>query len=195
MNKDIVSFETAKILKEKGFSNKCCCAYDRNSKTFFDKNEKNYNELSFAFSAPLLFDAQKWLREKHDIHIPIDWGMDGYDFAITKKDEDGLFIEESYHEYYETYEKCLDNAIRAALSYVIYSESLDGDNKCLYCNSYKDGWCTNFGKEVNAEDSCKHYQCDIVEYTCQQCGRKYQYSDSDATCRDKFCCKACEYGY
>lgn len=72
--------------------------------------------------------------------------------------------------------------------------NIDCDNKCLYCNSYQDGWCTNFGKEVNAEDSCEHYQCDIVEYTCKNCGRKYQYSDSDAICRDKFCCKACEYG-
>lgn len=72
---------------------------------------------------------------------------------------------------------------------------MNKDNICMFCNSYEEGWCTNFGKEVNAEDSCEHYQRDIVEYTCQQCGRKYQYIDSDAICRDKFCCKACEYGY
>lgn len=74
------------------------------------------------------------------------------------------------------------------------SEVHEDSNECLYCNSYQDGWCTNFGREVNAEDSCEHYQCDIVEYTCKNCGRKYQYSDSDAICRDKFCCKSCEYG-
>lgn len=66
---------------------------------------------------------------------------------------------------------------------------------CATCNSYEDGKCTNFGKEVKAEDSCKYYQSDVIEYTCQQCGRKYEITDSDAGNRKKFCCKACENGY
>lgn len=66
---------------------------------------------------------------------------------------------------------------------------------CATCNSYNDGKCTNFGKEVKAEDSCKYYQSDVIEYTCQQCGRKYEIIDSDAGDREKFCCKACENGY
>lgn len=66
---------------------------------------------------------------------------------------------------------------------------------CATCNSYDDGKCTNFGKEVKAEDSCKYYQSDVIEYTCQQCGRKYEIIDSDAGDREKFCCKACENGY
>lgn len=66
---------------------------------------------------------------------------------------------------------------------------------CATCNSYDNGKCTNFGKEVKAGDSCKYYQSDVIEYTCQQCGRKYEIIDSDAGDREKFCCKACENGY
>lgn len=66
---------------------------------------------------------------------------------------------------------------------------------CATCNSYQDGKCINFGKEVKAEDSCKYYQSDVIEYTCRQCGRRYEITDSDANDREKFCCKACEYGY
>lgn len=66
---------------------------------------------------------------------------------------------------------------------------------CATCNSFEDGKCTNFGKEVKAEDSCKYYQSDVIEYTCQQCGHKYEIIDSDAGDREKFCCKACENGH
>lgn len=66
---------------------------------------------------------------------------------------------------------------------------------CATCNSFEDGKCTNFGKEVKAEDSCKYYQSDVIEYTCQQCGHKYEIIDSDAGDCEKFCCKACENGH
>ena len=66
---------------------------------------------------------------------------------------------------------------------------------CATCNSYDNGKCTNFGKEVKAGDSCKYYQSDVIEYTCQQCGHKYEIIDSDAGDREKFCCKACENGH
>lgn len=66
---------------------------------------------------------------------------------------------------------------------------------CATCNSYHDGKCTNFGGTVEAEGSCRFYQSDVIEYTCQHCGRRYEITDSDADNREKFCCKACEYGY
>lgn len=66
---------------------------------------------------------------------------------------------------------------------------------CATCNSYQDGKCTNFGGKVKSEGSCRFYQSDVIEYTCQQCGRKYDIIDSDAGDREKFCCKACENGY
>lgn len=123
--KEYVSLETAISLKKKGFNEECFSSYDEKGNVFVDKYPKNYNKISFAYSMPHLYDAQKWLREKHDIHISTDWGMDGYDFATTRKDEDGLFIEESYHEYFNTYEECLDNAIRKSLDYVYYAEATE----------------------------------------------------------------------
>lgn len=91
-NKDNVSVKTAKLLKSKGYK----CSDD--------------DPIS-------LWDAQKWLRHKH-INIYIEWGMDGYNFNLEIKDEDGMFIEKSYDDYYKTYEKCLDKAIFKALKFI-----------------------------------------------------------------------------
>jgi uncharacterized phage protein (TIGR01671 family) len=77
----------------------------------------------------------------------------------------------------------------------LLNEAQNFSPTCATCNSYDNGKCTNFGKEVKSEDSCKYYQSDVIEYTCQQCGRKYEIIDSDAGDREKFCCKACENGY
>lgn len=79
-------------------------------------------------------------------------------------------------------------------------EILDENKKkfnptCLSCNSYQDGYCTNFGKDVSEDSVCKFYRKTIIEYTCQHCGRVYDVFDSDADNYEKFCCKACEYGY
>lgn len=86
-------------------------------------------------------------------------------------------------------------ALKDAIKEEMSNETQNFSPTCATCNSYDDGKCINFGKEVKAEDSCKYYQSDVIEYTCQQCGRKYGITDSDAGHREKFCCKACENGY
>lgn len=77
----------------------------------------------------------------------------------------------------------------------LLKESASFSPSCATCNSYQDGECTNFGGKVKSEGSCRFYQSDVIEYTCRNCGRRYEITDSDADDREKFCCKACEYGY
>lgn len=69
---DYVSFEVAKLLKEKGFDKPCNGWYGRNGTMFYDIYRENHNS-SFPddarMSMPTLYEAQKWLREKHNIHL------------------------------------------------------------------------------------------------------------------------------
>ena len=73
IKEDYVSFEVAKLLKEKGFDERC---------THYYKNEKYLVDLAYAnihsytnsdlveeFAAPTLQMAMKWLREVHSLHI------------------------------------------------------------------------------------------------------------------------------
>ena len=66
------------------------------------------------------------------------------------------------------------------------------DIVCKFCDSYENGWCTNFGKDVHPDSSCKFFLRNIIELTCQNCGRKYSFAESDAIKRTDFCCKECE---
>lgn len=75
ITEDYVSFETAKLLKEKGFKGECLGVYFPNGRfdtfdTAFDYNLNDGN-LSHAINAPTLQMAQKWLREEHKVDIAI----------------------------------------------------------------------------------------------------------------------------
>ena len=74
ITEDYVCFETAKLLKEKGFDEKCRALY-----TFWvdevegpkEDNAETWNVEPKYFSAPTLQMAMKWLREVHNVFIRI----------------------------------------------------------------------------------------------------------------------------
>lgn len=68
VTEDYVNFETAKLLKEKGFNISCRFAYTKKG------NEFNTNvccDVPVYAYKPTLQMAMKWLREVHNIHIEI----------------------------------------------------------------------------------------------------------------------------
>ncbi len=78
ITEDYVSFETAKLLKEKGFG------FDAYVRSYYEKDKYrtkeefstnnelwNYNISRFRYSAPTLQMAMKWLREVHHIAISL----------------------------------------------------------------------------------------------------------------------------
>ena len=74
ITEDYVSFEIAKLLKEKGFDVYVRSFYEKDeykTKEEFSTNNAlwNWNISSFRYSAPTLQMAMKWLREVHYIHI------------------------------------------------------------------------------------------------------------------------------
>lgn len=120
ITEDYVSFEIAKLLKEKGFEDDFChTAYDCNGEFFwygdYSKDRKG------IMDAPTLQMAMKWLREVHNISIEpfVDFGSgDEYwwsaDVAYIKKNGliDTLTGYSSYEEACEAGIKyCLENLI------------------------------------------------------------------------------------
>ena len=90
ITEDYVSFETARLLKEKGFNEKVICYYDDggslNLNKFVEFQCCNQGYGSSVFAAPTLQMVCKWLRLKHNLFIePMAGETDGkgwFDFDI-----------------------------------------------------------------------------------------------------------------
>lgn len=134
ITEDYVSFETAKLLKEKGFNAEIDTYYSpeckfkiwcpNGLKSYLDN--KGTETLWWKCIAPTLQMAIKWLREVHKIYIEINiriilgqWS--GYDISIYTTDNDGFLNKKipiilkdntSYEEACEEAIKyCLENLI------------------------------------------------------------------------------------
>ena len=128
ITEDYVSFETARLLKEKGFDEECWCWYEEDG-YFKDSNDdygfqSNSDHISddFICSAPTLQMTMKWLREKYKLEIyPFHEKLQGDSwwyrierskafFNITEYEEDLIFG--SYEQACEAAIKyCLENLI------------------------------------------------------------------------------------
>lgn len=121
INEDYVSFEIAKLLKEKGFNIPTHTFYNTKKDYIlkFDPCLIDRNAGIYV-SAPTLQKAMKWLREMYNIYIVITpsmfWGK--YNASIYKKgniypygfDGDSLV---------SSYEKAVENAIKYCLENLI----------------------------------------------------------------------------
>lgn len=66
---DYVSLECAKMLKEKGFNEPVFSQYTKHGSVWRCNEPENFNESVECFSRPTLYEAQKWLREIHNIDV------------------------------------------------------------------------------------------------------------------------------
>lgn len=133
ITEDYVSFEIAKLLKEKGFNEPCHATYDtavtggkpRFSEyevlNFFPHGMRNTDDkYSMVLSAPTLQMTMKWLREKHRLHIDIDPSESDWnptvitleDWTCIVKYGDKIPVQDTYEEACEAAIKyCLENLI------------------------------------------------------------------------------------
>lgn len=127
---DYVSFEIAKLLKEKGFNEPTVCVYHKDGT--FDRITLNaWNDKFITpICAPTLQMAMKWLREVHNIHITIYYsaflyGTHPYYWSIDKMDSipranTQIKTSTSTHDYsFAHYEKACESAIRYCLENLI----------------------------------------------------------------------------
>jgi len=109
-----VSYEIAKMLKEKGFNERSIASYD--SKGQLQEGYGYWNKTPIWCAAPTHQMAMAWLRE-YKIYIMIDrsWSMkDSWQYCIcVNNDFDHLIQQDSIPN--RTYEE----AVEAALKYVL----------------------------------------------------------------------------
>ena len=121
ITEDYISFETAKLLKEKGFD-EYCYGYYYTSKymTHGDIKQRNSELFPDSYSAPTLQMAMKWLREVHNIHIEIGIGYNMEYFPVcisTQTNEPIPYIAMRGKPF--TYEKACEVAIKYCLENLI----------------------------------------------------------------------------
>lgn len=129
ITEDFVSFETAKLLKEKGFDapvKNYYSLYTEDVKHNLQKKygaKKNWNSFDLTISRPSQSLVMKWLREVHKIFIdvdidPIDFGDEPYYTIITDMSTPS-YITGRPALGYKTYEEAAEAAIKYCLENLV----------------------------------------------------------------------------
>ena len=134
IKEDYVSFELAKLLKEKGFDEPCWFGYNPIGEFRRHYSEPAKSSPCYETACPILQMTMKWLREVHNLHImvncigkvnydPIVQRFDGKDFEIegvkvgTTRHINGKW--ENVRRGFKTYEESCEAAIKYCLEHLI----------------------------------------------------------------------------
>ena len=121
ITEDYVSFEIAKLLKEKGFNEPCYACYLNKELSHYDYTSTNFELIDNAISAPTIQMVMKWLREVHNIHIDVCsiWDVIHWIyqvFVITPRTASNSYVDEIL---YTSYEEACEEAIKYCLKNLI----------------------------------------------------------------------------
>ena len=119
ITEDYVSFETAKLLKEKGFHEVCKCQYGRHGDIGWTPSN-NGNVTTFA--RPTLQMAMKWLREVHNIFIEISVSIDlngEYHYSYSILNKECKYVRKGYTDFDWNYKQSCEAAIKYCLKNLI----------------------------------------------------------------------------
>ena len=103
---DYVSFEIAKLLKEKGFDEECIYVYRHDG----EEDIWDADKEDIACQKPTLQMAMKWLREVHNIAIDTEWEHLWY--AYIKPMTSNPSEEDYYQCESSKYEEACEEAIK-----------------------------------------------------------------------------------
>lgn len=125
IKEDYVSFEVAKLLKEKGFDWDCITYYvdyEPNDVKYSMLFENNTTWEKRCYSAPTHQMVCKWLREVYHWHIAIERGPIGYHINITSV-PNGIVCyitpEITGNRYVNIYEEAVEAALKYTLEALI----------------------------------------------------------------------------
>jgi hypothetical protein len=115
MKEELISFETAKLAKEKIFNIPVLSVYADNGCLSSDDTVYNFNQRA-GYSAPTQSFLQKWLREKHRIDIYVKPSYCGYycsfEYDLPEKSDSKILELET------TYEEALEKGLFEALKLI-----------------------------------------------------------------------------
>ena len=124
ITEDYVSYEVAKLLKEKGFDEPCYTCYIDDEISHYEYSSTNFELIDGVISAPTLQMTMKWLREVRNIHIIVNpytdkegqhWSFIFDKYAYDFWQELGIYITESWG----SYEEACEIAIKYCLKYLV----------------------------------------------------------------------------
>lgn len=146
MTEELVTLETAKLLKEKGFNEQTLFAYKNNGDLYQDPNRIKliYNSMPvpdlckefylcvscgpcykcrkavYLTSAPSQSAAQKWLRETKNIHVEISYMYENYWLydILTIPTHDLIGLSDRPIVRYNTYEEALEAGLQETLKLI-----------------------------------------------------------------------------
>lgn len=122
----LISFETAKLAKEKGFNEPCLECYVERGTLYNNNRERikftNKQLLTTNCSAPIQSMLQKFIREKRGVHIEIHRNASGYYWSMCKEDggTDLGWSDDTGPNLggvWDSFEGALENALQVQLSY------------------------------------------------------------------------------
>ena len=132
IQEDYVSFEVAKLLKEKGFDEICSYewgvpdidgGYILQKWSIYNGEIRNSELIDDAYAAPTHQMACKWLREIHNKHCDIGYDIDlewYFQIIDLKETVEYDYPEiEYYHAENETGFKTYEEAVEAAIKYTL----------------------------------------------------------------------------
>ena len=126
IHEELVTYEVAKLAKEKWFREKCIAHYFDDTKDLYrSSNPQCYNWGGNASDAPTQSLLQRWLREEKNIHIEIIATASGYYWCVNKTngtsitDSDVLDRGTNEGGCYDEYEQALEDALKYALENLI----------------------------------------------------------------------------
>lgn len=122
ITEDYISFEVAKLLKEKGFDINCYCHYSSDGRI----QHWNYQTPSDGIPCPTIQMVLKWLRELYGLMIVVhpSYPIDGikYESLIYRLTElkDASVDEYNYNDKeYDNYEQACESAIKYCIENLI----------------------------------------------------------------------------
>ena len=121
MTEELVTLETAKLLREKGFNEYCKdIIKEDNNRIMQSVFRTNKNLPKLCYSLPTQSVAQKWLRETKNLHIEISYMYENYwtydILTIPRHDLIGLSDRPIIR--YNTYEEALEAGLQEALKLI-----------------------------------------------------------------------------
>ena len=131
ITEDYVSFETAKLLKEKRFDERCLYYYEDNTSynnvvikfsSWFDNKKYSNSEIGRRYTAPTLQMAMKWLREVYKIFIEISVSIDlngNYHYSYFILNRECKYIRKGYTDFNWNYEQACEAALKYCLENII----------------------------------------------------------------------------
>ncbi len=122
ITEDYVSFEVAKLLKEKGFDGIVTNSYDNYTLEFLPHCAKHYGQTN----APTLQMAMKWLREVHNLVVSVEPEINTdseldlfYVFKIFEIKDTLVQLIYNGYELCDSYEEACEAAIKYCLENLI----------------------------------------------------------------------------